>query len=754
MASPAYPPSVICFGQFELDAANGELRKAGVSLKIHPQPFHVLLLLAEHPRQLVTRDEIHCRLWDDNTFVDFERGINSCVNQIRATLGDDADKPRYIETVPRRGYRFIASVSIQDRPGQVPGEVEPRVSCPPRLRVVTRVQEVAHSQRSVFAGVFALLVIAFAIFWFVRRLPPSLRDPEATQLTANSSDNPVTSSAISPDGKYLAFTDHMQKIRVRLLETGETRTVPEPPSLKGRSVDWTVAAWLPDGTRFLLNEDTLDALPWSPGSTRYIFPRTSMAHERSIWTVSLLGGQPEKLRDDAEAFSVSPDGSMIAFGTNAGDLGNREIWLMDTNGKQDRKLYDTDRKSAIGGLTWSRDGRRTIYFRFDDSQGALISRNLQGGAPTTLVSLTNPEDLIDSIWLPDGRLIYALREDLQQRTCNFWELGINLDTGKAIGKPRRLSNWSGFCVGRTSIAADGKRLAFHRWARQSTVYVADTLDNGTTINSIRRLTRSEYVNAAETWTPDSEALVFRSIRDGHNKIFRQALNSDTEEPLVLGTKNAAATSISPDGSWLFYEDCEKVPIDCDLPTTPVMRIPLAGGTPQLVLRSNTYGRPRCAVSPATLCAIAELSGDGKSLIFTAFDALKGRGLEIARFETEPEADYSWGLSLDGTRIAILKGGDQRIHTLSLTGQAPGEIEVRGWDHVAGVYWATDGKGLFTCALSPTGSVLLHVDLQGKADPLWEQEGNTVAYGLPSPDGRHLAIVGTIRSNNVWMLENF
>jgi hypothetical protein len=155
-----------------------------------------------------------------------------------------------------------------------------------------------------------------------------------------------------------------------------------------------------------------------------------------------------------------------------------------------------------------------------------------------------------------------------------------------------------------------------------------------------------------------------------------------------------------------------------------------------------------------LCAIAESSDDGKSLIFTTFDALKGRGREIARFETEPEANYSWGLSLDGTRIAILKNGDRRNHSLSLTGQAPEEIEVRGGDHLEGIYWAADGKGWFTCALRPTGSVLLHVDLQGKADPLWEQEGNTVEYGLPSPDGRHLAIVGTSRNNNVWMLANF
>jgi TolB-like protein/Flp pilus assembly protein TadD len=112
MASPAGASSVIRFGAFELDAANGELRKAGVSLKIHPQPLQVLLLLAERAGQTVTRNEIQRCLWGDNTFVDFERGINFCVNQIRATLGDDAEKPLYVETLPRRGYRFIAPVNI------------------------------------------------------------------------------------------------------------------------------------------------------------------------------------------------------------------------------------------------------------------------------------------------------------------------------------------------------------------------------------------------------------------------------------------------------------------------------------------------------------------------------------------------------------------------------------------------------------------------------------------------------------------
>jgi DNA-binding winged helix-turn-helix (wHTH) protein/tetratricopeptide (TPR) repeat protein len=114
MASPAHPSPAIRFGAFELDPASGELRKAGVLLKLHPQPFRVLVLLAQRPGQIVHREEIQHCLWGDNTFVDFEGGINFCVKQMRAALGDDAEKPRYIETLPRRGYRFIASVSLAD----------------------------------------------------------------------------------------------------------------------------------------------------------------------------------------------------------------------------------------------------------------------------------------------------------------------------------------------------------------------------------------------------------------------------------------------------------------------------------------------------------------------------------------------------------------------------------------------------------------------------------------------------------------
>jgi Tol biopolymer transport system component len=156
-----------------------------------------------------------------------------------------------------------------------------------------------------------------------------------------------------------------------------------------------------------------------------------------------------------------------------------------------------------------------------------------------------------------------------------------------------------------------------------------------------------------------------------------------------------------------------------------------------------------------LCAIAEQSADGKPLIFTAFDALNGRGAEIARFETDAAADYHWSLSPDGTRVAILKSGDNRIHLVSFNGQAQQEVAVKQWTDLAGVFWAADGKGWFTSSGSEVAAVLLHVDLQGEARLLWSLNGGgSKVYGLPSPDGRHLAIVATARNNNVWLMENF
>lgn len=112
----AGPSPRIRFGPYAVDVRSGELWKSNTRLKVQDLPFKVLSLLLERPGDLVTRDELQARLWDNSTFVDFDHGLNSAVNKLRAALSDSASRPRYIETVGRRGYRFMATVEKDAAP--------------------------------------------------------------------------------------------------------------------------------------------------------------------------------------------------------------------------------------------------------------------------------------------------------------------------------------------------------------------------------------------------------------------------------------------------------------------------------------------------------------------------------------------------------------------------------------------------------------------------------------------------------------
>ena len=104
------PSPVIRFGVFELDSQAGELRKHGLKIKLQDQPFQILVMLLEQPGQVVTREQLHKKLWSDGTVIDFEHGLNAAIQRLRQALGDSAENPRFVETLARRGYRFLAPV--------------------------------------------------------------------------------------------------------------------------------------------------------------------------------------------------------------------------------------------------------------------------------------------------------------------------------------------------------------------------------------------------------------------------------------------------------------------------------------------------------------------------------------------------------------------------------------------------------------------------------------------------------------------
>jgi len=166
------------FGAFEADGATGELRRQGLRIKLNAQPFQVLLLLLDRPGQLLTREEISRELWPDGTFVDYEHGVNSAVNRIREALGDTAASPRFVETLARRGYRFVAPVeriNPSEHPAPVPGQITsgnieshaPPTDPEPRLRdrILSSPHDLPRASHPVVQTLFVLLQLMYLGFY-------------------------------------------------------------------------------------------------------------------------------------------------------------------------------------------------------------------------------------------------------------------------------------------------------------------------------------------------------------------------------------------------------------------------------------------------------------------------------------------------------------------------------------------------------------------------------------------------------------
>src|SRR5438046_10577946 len=165
-------PAVRRFGVFEINIYSGELRKNGIRLRLSGQPFQVLAVLVERPGEVVTREELHSKLWPSDTFVDFDHGLNNTIARIREVLDDSSDTPRYVETIPRRGYRFIAPVS-DSRPvaqssvlSKLSGEYTVARSGSSAVAAPDDQRRLASRPRLALAGVAVLAVLAFSLVLF------------------------------------------------------------------------------------------------------------------------------------------------------------------------------------------------------------------------------------------------------------------------------------------------------------------------------------------------------------------------------------------------------------------------------------------------------------------------------------------------------------------------------------------------------------------------------------------------------------
>jgi Tol biopolymer transport system component len=467
------------------------------------------------------------------------------------------------------------------------------------------------------------------------------------------------------------------------------------------------------------------------------------------------------LRKHAWADDISPDGSWISFRTKRTNSGSREVWLMDADGNHARKVVEY----AIGGLGWSPDSTRVWYLRGNgpeprDADLRLLSVPWEkdhvpaDASATDITPVFGMDNTADSPALPDGRFLYSVKGSgsIGNETCNFWTTQYDPKTYRPLDKPRQLTHWTGFCMYDVSVTKDGKRLAFLQGSKHPALYVADLHAGETRITNERHFTGSGSDELWADWSPDSKALIFVSNRTGRAAIYRQLLTGENPELLVRPQDGLQACCVSPDGRWLIYvvhdgAQSSGSPED-------ILRVPLAGGPSEKVFPVKRLKWWGCARAPSNLCATAEGTEDRRQAIITAFDPLTGKGAELTRLEIEPNDDLTLALSPDGKRFAVIRGPGSPLEILSLEGEVLQKIKTPDWRLAGPIEWSADGHGVFVPSLTVGGASLLYLNLRGEVHFIRENRGGTYSAGLPSPDGRHIAIVATAKNGNMWLMENF
>ncbi|MBV8632834.1 MAG: protein kinase [Silvibacterium sp.] len=597
----------------------------------------------------------------------------------------------------------------------------------------------------------AVLLIAVAGFlaWRQKPQPAPINKPAMTQrqLTTNSAGHAVKGAAISPNGKYLAYSDD-GGLHIKLIDTGEMRTLPLPAEFESAHATWKPAAWSPDGTELFTNLDVAGQPP-------------------SIWILSLIGNAPKKFRDDSFAQSISPDGTRLLFtagyigvGARQGvyTLAGQSIWLVGTNGENPRMVAQAGTATGYTDVAWSPDGNRVAYLRldmgFDTDECSIETRDLNGGPPVVVTTGANLcQNGHGFWWAPDGRLIFSRAEPSPNgNDSNLWQVSLDPRTGKPSGTPARITSSAGFAFVSLTGTSDGKRLAVVRLSYETNVFIAELTSGGMKLTTPRRLTFEERGSWPEAWTNDSKAVLMWSDRNGTDQIFLQAIDQQTAELVAGGQEVAFLVRFTPDGKSVLSLS----PVDSSTSTVRIMRTGLSDKTSQTLLEAPRLGNLACSRGPSALCFFAQNSEDQKKITFNALDPSNGKTREVLTMDNRPGSLVNWMPSPDGSRLIFAEFNpmEGRLRLLPLDGTPPKDIEVKGWAGFNSVDWAADGKSFFLSSQSPTSTTLLHVDLEGRAIPLWDQPGSFRTWAIAAPNGRELAIAGETTSSNVWMIENF
>ena len=555
MPSSGSQRRLIRFGLFSLDTANRELHKCGNAVRLQRQHFAVLLMLVEHAGQVVSRDEIREHIWDANTFVDFERSINFAINQIRTALGDDAEKPRFVETIPRHGYRFLCPIEVSEAPPVQP-EANAAQSAGPSGGQASAILETPatdgtgvktdpqskgtrwKSRKWLLPGLgFALLVILAGIFvgrhyslrlhrpWIVKAGTLTGR---AHTVTLTNVRGLVYSPVFSPDRKQIAFFwngPDQNKADVYVQPIGGE----EPVRLTFSGVR------------------RICCLAWSPDGQRISFVRCDN-DVGAVYTVPAQGGSERKLTDvTCREFELGTptwtlDGKSMLLLDRCVPGGSSGIVVFTLETGQKRCLSASSSNDAEdSSLSLSPDGGTVAFFQ---SPTTIYAIPLKGGTPRRLTSEEN--SITDMMWAADGKRIIFLSPRGHAWFDRLWHVSIE---GGEI-EPETVYPHLG------ALSRDGQRLAYVEFGNEEpqSIWRADLSGPGGHVLARKKILASRRYDAQPQLSPDRTRIVFSSQRSGNGEVWRS--EADGSNPIQLTSfagEVGGTPRWSPDGKWIVFD---------------------------------------------------------------------------------------------------------------------------------------------------------------------------------------------------------
>ena len=722
MVNSAQSDPVIRFQDFQVNLETGELWKAGVRLKLQDQPFKVLATLLQRPGQVVTREELRQLIWPEESFGDFDHAINLAVTKLRATLGDSANVPHLIETLPRRGYRFIGPVNES-------GPQLPRPAAPKgRLGKVTK-------RGWLGLGAVASIFLGFGIWHFFEFPGPwfssSPASPALKSVPLTSYPGLECCPSFSPDGSQVAFTWKGPKqdnsdIYVKLVGTENAVRLTNDPTLDFGP------AWSPDG-RFIAFLRLLD----------------NAASKAGVFLVSPIGGPERKLTEvtatisnfpfwysglswfpDSKALAVSDQGRITILSV---DSGEKRTLTFPPSAPETRR---TDDAPAV-----SPDGRRIAFsrmFSFGVSEIYLLALSPDFSPDGEPKQLTFKQQWSrNPVWTVNGSdVVFSSGPRSFTGGEELWRMPVS-----ASGKPAQ-PRFIGVQGANPVISRQGNRLSYMRTWTDANIWRIELLGPSGKITEPVSFISSTQDEDSPQYSPDGTRVVFCSSRSGTREIWlASADGSNLAQLTYLAAMMIGAPRWSPDGQQVVFDSN-------------------VGGAWDVYVIDVNGGNPRRLTDHPAVDGVPSYSRDGRWIYFVSFRSgrseiwkMPATGGEAIRLTQN--GGYTAFESLDGSMLYYTKaGGDYpSLWGMSVGGGQETElvksVELYGFTLAKkGIYFDQfnkDGTTSIQFLKFATGKVAPVITLpQGRSGPL-----------SISPDERYLLYSQLDqRGSDLMLIENF